>query len=274
MPARYRPVIITLYVIAFVAAIGSMLHRRGRIQTKRRTAQVQMFVEGDRRYHENQALLMAAHRGDMAMIRQYLPDVMPGTVENVVNTAGWEGRTEAVKYMFDQGYEPNGLGNGPNLLASAAAFGYDDLARLLLQRKVNLTAADLQEALTWSAARGHTEMVRLLLDHGADVNAVIGGRPVPEYAGLTPLMLAANFGHAEVVRLLLARHANVNLKSPFGKTALALAQVHSLTEALAPGETHTYKVTPQRAAAIKQRVDRAEDDAAVVALLRRAGATR
>jgi hypothetical protein len=56
-------------------------------------------------------------------------------------------------------------------------------------------------ALSFAADRGHVEIVRLLLERGADVNAK------DTFYGATPLVWAATNGHAEVARILLARGA-------------------------------------------------------------------
>lgn len=54
--------------------------------------------------------------------------------------------------------------------------------------------------LTLAAAHGHTDMVKALIDRGADVNAKDG-------TGWTPLHAAAYGGHPEIIRLLLERGA-------------------------------------------------------------------
>ena len=53
-----------------------------------------------------------------------------------------------------------------------------------------------------AASAGHTDIVRLLIAHGADVNA-------QSSSGNTPLMYACAGGHEEVVRVLLEAGANV-----------------------------------------------------------------
>jgi hypothetical protein len=70
--------------------------------------------------------------------------------------------------------------------------------------------------LTWASSRGHTEVVRLLLEAGADVNVTAND-------GQTALMRAADYGHVEVLQLLLAAGADVNVKSVNGITALRFA---------------------------------------------------
>jgi len=73
-------------------------------------------------------------------------------------------------------------------------------------------------ALEWAARTGHTEVVKLLLDSNADVNAK---RPT----GVTPLHIAAQEGRTEVVKLLLVdNNAHVNAKcSDDGTTPLYIA---------------------------------------------------
>lgn len=60
--------------------------------------------------------------------------------------------------------------------------------------------------LILAAAKGHQEMVGLLLDRGAWVNA-------SDYTGWTPLHAAIYGGHAEVVHLLLQHGAD--FESPY-----------------------------------------------------------
>jgi hypothetical protein len=67
-----------------------------------------------------------------------------------------------------------------------------------------------------AAQNGHPNVVRLLIDNGADVNGgtfIIG----------TPLIAAANNGHTEVVKVLLERGADVCFKAD-GGTAEEVAQ--------------------------------------------------
>ena len=67
-----------------------------------------------------------------------------------------------------------------------------------------------------AALYGHLEVVRLLLEAGADQN-------VARQNGATALMDAAIYGHSKVVRLLLEAEADQNTATQDGTTALMVA---------------------------------------------------
>jgi len=74
-----------------------------------------------------------------------------------------------------------------------------------------------QSILILVADHKETEIVRLLLDHGANLNYVNSN-------GINALMQAASFdGNKETVRLLLDRGANPNCRDNKGNTPLILS---------------------------------------------------
>lgn len=75
-----------------------------------------------------------------------------------------------------------------------------------------------QTPLYISCVKGHTDVVRVLLEQGnADVNSVSQRSTV----GLTPLYIASFQGHTEIVKLLIKRSADVNKRILlFGATPL------------------------------------------------------
>ena len=75
---------------------------------------------------------------------------------------------------------------------------------------------DGRTALLWAARRGHEAVVRLLLENGADMNAL-------DMYGETALVGAAEQGHETIVRLLLEKGADIEAKDEDGQTALILS---------------------------------------------------
>jgi ankyrin repeat protein len=102
----------------------------------------------------------------------------------------------------------------------ASFFGRAKMAAILLDRGAEPSAVSRNpmsvEPLHSAAAVRDTAIIRMLLDHGADVNARQAG-------GWTPLHAAAMFGDAPLAELFLSRGAVADLPNDQGKTALDLA---------------------------------------------------
>ena len=108
---------------------------------------------------------------------------------------------------------------GESPLMIAAIKGRLASAKRLIQRgaEVNKTG---WTPLHYAASRAEpdsVEMVGLLLEHHAYIDAESPNRS-------TPLMLAAMYGHADVVRLLLEEGADPSLRNEQGLTAVDFAR--------------------------------------------------
>jgi ankyrin repeat protein len=125
------------------------------------------------------------------------------------------GDTARVHELLKQGLSPNHFDSAGFLpLHYACARGHGDVARLLLEfgsdHSAYLTGYSPMEL---SARSGSLDIMKDLLYFGADVEeAGQGGRP--------PLVSAAAHQHLDVMKLLLDNGANINSRDVKGNTAL------------------------------------------------------
>lgn len=145
-----------------------------------------------------------------------------------------DGASEIVRLMIDKGADVKARDGGGLSVLQAAAFSNDaETVGLLLAKGADPNSKD--EAgftpLIAAASNGdrNKEVVRLLLQHGANVNVACGEtletvKNGPLALGrLTPLLSAVPQGNYETVELLVNAGANVNAKDVRGLTPLALA---------------------------------------------------
>lgn len=79
-----------------------------------------------------------------------------------------------------------------------------------------------------AAMEGHEEVVKTLLELGAEVDAVSQDLR-------TPLYLAAMKGHLSCVKVLLAQGADTSMKTTDGKTAVEVAASSEIGDAIKEG---------------------------------------
>lgn len=109
-------------------------------------------------------------------------------------------------------------GNHGTPLHATSVRGHLEVARFLLEHGADINHANNtgQTSLHLAAAEGHSEMARLLLEHGANLNA-------QDMKLRTPMHYGIQGGHMATTRLLLQHSTGVPVKDEDGKTSLHFA---------------------------------------------------
>ena len=135
--------------------------------------------------------------------------------------AAKKGDVATIKHLLDTGTDANGYDSeGVTALMRAAEAGHTNVVEVLLKHGANVNLRDKTRGMTAlmvSAAEGHTRVVERLLAAKAEVNAK------DDNLGATALMGAAEYGHTEVIALLLAAGADANAQDKRGFCAIAQA---------------------------------------------------
>ena len=123
---------------------------------------------------------------------------------------------------------------------------------VITERGVDATVGGgyLNTVLIWAIENGYTEVVKLLIDNGADPNIqnrrgdtalvyaaamnrhteavellINNADPnIQGWMGYTALIWAVNNGHMEIVKLLIDNDANLNIRNTYDDTALEIAE--------------------------------------------------
>ncbi|MCX4679304.1 ankyrin repeat domain-containing protein [Streptomyces sp. NBC_01433] len=172
-------------------------------------------------------LVEAAEGGDVFLVARLLAEGAAVDARNsmgrtALDLASFRGHPEVVRLLITAGADPEqpaGEHRESTPLCLAAAHGRTAVVEALIDAGVHLRA---QGRMRWvplvlaatSGDEGHPRTVTLLLDRGADINAVMKGRTSHEWA--------ARFGQVQMVRRLLGRGAT--------PTAKALTAAHEYTE--------------------------------------------
>lgn len=113
------------------------------------------------------------------------------------------------------------------ILMVASRNGYTDIVGLLLRHGADPNHQDIngETALMEASRNGYTDIVELLLRQGANKDQQNGD-------GETALMMASRHGYTDIVGLLLQYGANTDLQDEVGETALMEAKFIDIVELL------------------------------------------
>ncbi|XP_006817520.1 ankyrin repeat and KH domain-containing protein 1-like [Saccoglossus kowalevskii] len=165
-----------------------------------------------------------------------------------------EGDVNAVRKLLDEGRSVHETTEeGESLLSLACSAGYYELAQVLLAMHANVEDRGIKgdcTPLMESSSAGHTDIIRLLLAHGADINA-------QSSTGNTPLMYTCNGGHEDAVKVLLENGANLEDVNENGHTPLM--------EAASAGHLGVAKILIEKGALINAHSNEFKESALTLA---------
>uniref|UniRef100_A0A667WYV2 Cyclin-dependent kinase inhibitor 2C (p18, inhibits CDK4) n=1 Tax=Myripristis murdjan TaxID=586833 RepID=A0A667WYV2_9TELE len=141
-------------------------------------------------------------------------------------SASAKGDLPEVLFLLQNGADVNGCNKFGRTSLQVVKLGNPDVARALLAAGADPNARDPTCGLTVThdaAREGFLDMVHVLVEHRADVNAV-------DFDGNLPLHLAAREGHLKVVQLLLGLTAEPGRRNGHGHTAWDLAHAYHKTD--------------------------------------------
>jgi len=207
-------------------------------------------------YRGNRLIHFPAKAGDLEAVQCIIKgggkaDQRDTKYDNVGVTAALvaaqHGHPEIVKYLMQNGADPNTAEYGPpteagNMpLHQAARFGGSkglEMAEYLLGigAKVDYKGSGGWSALTYAAERNNVAIALKLIEAGADVNW-------SDWDMGTPVHRAAKNGHVDVIRVLVENGANLLLTNKAGDTPLKIAEKSGKHKALVE---YLKEVTPEK----------------------------
>jgi uncharacterized protein len=147
-----------------------------------------------------------------------------------------------IERLLKAGADPNSTStDGETALMTVARTGVVEAAKVLLDHGAKVDAREEwhgQTALMWAVNEEHPAMIKELIAHGADVNAVSNinkwerqntAEPREKWlpsGGLTPLLFAARQGCVECEQILLDAGAKINTVDPDGISPVLIAIIN------------------------------------------------
>ncbi len=126
--------------------------------------------------------------------------------------------------ILTKAYQKLNSWNNSSLIV-ATQYGSTEIVKILLNKGVDVNHKDVEGAtpLIIASKMDNFDLVKLLISKGADVNA-------QDNLGTTALMFAAQNNNIEIANQLIVEGANINAKDSIGTVALMYAAYHNHTE--------------------------------------------
>lgn len=134
---------------------------------------------------------------------------------NLIMLATYKGRQDIIQILTNKGASKHHLKNIEFLMAAEQG-NLDQVIDLLhSESELNINAQEFRgrSVLTCAVIGKHTEVVKILIMNGADINLI-------DSQGRTPLMWAISTGNMAVIDYIVQAGADISIESKDGETAL------------------------------------------------------
>ncbi len=135
-------------------------------------------------------------------------------------------KPDVVQALLKRGFDPNTVNprgeHGLVVAVNERAFKVIDVLLGDANTQAEVRTTRDESALMLASLKGYLDVCKKLIARDADVN-----KP-----GWTPLHYAATGGHLDVIRLLVEHHAYVDASSPNGSTPLMMAAMYGTIDAV------------------------------------------
>ena len=164
---------------------------------------------------EDTALKAASRRGDNNIVRllldpKYGLQTAGAAYDDAILAAVYRGHSDLAIYLLQKCKSADLKGLQVEMFMKACDVGNVHVVQTLLDKEVDVNSRGRcnEYGLTRAAQNGHVQVVCLLLERGAGFHWT--------YGDIGALSLAAKYGREEVVKVLLDNGANVNAESGSG----------------------------------------------------------
>lgn len=160
-----------------------------------------------------------------------------GAVMNIFNHSGWSplhtayDHPEVAHILLKKGADLNRASHDGTPLHLASKWNYPEVVKVYLQYKpdleIKIETNDYYHgmaALCIATAQGNTEIVRMLLEHGAKPDQQ---SPKGEFPLLYALCLSSNRESEDITEALLDYNASLSMRNDYGDTALHYIRSHT-----------------------------------------------
>ncbi|KAM7274593.1 hypothetical protein ACFE04_016459 [Oxalis oulophora] len=169
------------------------------------------------------SLCFAADRGDDLLLHRLLksgsdPNEVAGHGRTALHIAAAQGREHCVVLLLEFGADPNSKDDEGNVpLWDAILGGYKSITKLLADNGAFLSYGDVERFVSYSVEQNNLDLLKEIANHGGDVTLEYSS------SGSTALHTAISEGNTDIVRFLLDQGADIDKPDMHQLTPRALA---------------------------------------------------